>query len=68
MRRWVLLFSSGDRAIGHVLGTTAQLSAHGMKSALISVNALEIMLVTLKYYKVCARWVTRMLTQEHKDH
>ena len=26
------------------------------------------MVATLEYRKVCARWVLRMLTQEHKEH
>jgi len=29
---------------------------------------LEAMVATLEYRKVCARWVPRMLTQEHKEH
>jgi histone-lysine N-methyltransferase SETMAR len=33
----------------------------------VSFNALETMLATLQYRKVCARWVPRMLTQVHKD-
>jgi hypothetical protein len=31
-------------------------------------SALEMMLAMLKYRKVCARWVSWMLTQEHKGH
>ena len=34
----------------------------------IGFNALEMMVATLEYRKVCARWVPRMLTQEHKEH
>jgi hypothetical protein len=34
----------------------------------VGFSALEIMLATLEYHKVCARWVSRMLAQEHKDH
>ena len=34
----------------------------------ISFNALETMVATLEICKVCARWVPRMLTQEHKEH
>jgi len=34
----------------------------------ISCNALEAMVATLEYCKNCARWVPRMLTQEHKEH
>jgi len=34
----------------------------------IGCNALEAMVATLEYRKVCARWVPRMLTQEHKEH
>jgi len=34
----------------------------------ISCNALETMVAMLEYRKVCARWVPRMLTQEHKEH
>jgi len=33
----------------------------------IGCNALEAMVATLGYRKVCARWVPRMLTQEHKE-
>jgi len=33
----------------------------------ISCNALEAMVATLEYRKVCTRWVPRMLTQEHKE-
>jgi len=32
----------------------------------IGFNALKTMVATLEYRKVCARWVPRMLTQEHK--
>ena len=31
-------------------------------------NALETIVATLEYRKVCTRWVPRMLTQEHKEH
>jgi len=31
-------------------------------------NVLEAMVATLEYCKICARWVPRMLTQEHKEH
>ena len=34
----------------------------------IGLNALGMMVATLEYRKVCARWVPRMLTQEHKEH
>jgi len=34
----------------------------------ISFSALETMVATLEYRKVCARWVPQMLTQEHKEH
>jgi hypothetical protein len=34
----------------------------------ISFNALETMVATLEYRKVCARWVPQMLIQEHKEH
>ena len=34
----------------------------------IGFNALETMVATLEYHKVCTRWVLRMLTQEHKEH
>ena len=34
----------------------------------VGFNALETMLATLGYRKVCARWVPRVLTQEQKDH
>jgi hypothetical protein len=34
----------------------------------IGFSALGMMLATLEYHKVCARWVMWMLTQEHKDH
>jgi hypothetical protein len=34
----------------------------------ISCNALEAMVATLEYRKVCTRWVPPMLTQEHKEH
>ena len=34
----------------------------------IGCNALEAMVAMLEYGKVCARWVPRMLTQEHKEH
>ena len=34
----------------------------------VGVGAIETMLASLGYNKVCARWVPRMLTQEHKDH
>ena len=34
----------------------------------IGFNALETIVATLEYLKVCARWVPRMLTQEHKVH
>ena len=34
----------------------------------IGFNALETMVATLEYRKVCARWVPRMLTQEYKEH
>ena len=34
----------------------------------IGCNALETMVAMLEYRKVCARWVPRMLTQEHKEH
>ena len=34
----------------------------------IGCNALEMMVATLEYHKVCARWVPRMLTQDHKEH
>ena len=34
----------------------------------IGSNALEMMLATLEYCKVCARWVPRMLTHEHKEY
>ena len=33
-----------------------------------SFSALEMMVATLKYCKVCARWVPRMLEQEQKEH
>jgi len=32
----------------------------------IGFNALATMVASLKFRKVCARWVSRMLTQEHK--
>jgi len=31
----------------------------------IGCSALEAMVAMLEYLKVCARWVPRMLTQEH---
>ena len=34
----------------------------------IGCNALETMVAALEYCKVGARWVPRMLTQEHKEH
>ena len=34
----------------------------------IGCNALEAMVATLEYCKVWARWVPRMLKQEHKEH
>ena len=34
----------------------------------IRFSALETMVATLEYHKVCARWVPRILTQEHKEH
>jgi len=34
----------------------------------IGFSALETMVATLEYCKVCARWVPQMLTQEHKEH
>jgi len=34
----------------------------------IGFSALETMVATLEYSKVCARWVPRILTQEHKEH
>ena len=34
----------------------------------IGFNALEMMVVTLKYRKVCTRWVPQMLTKEHEEH
>jgi len=34
----------------------------------IGFNALETMVATLEYRKVCARRVPRLLTQEHKEH
>jgi len=34
----------------------------------ISFSALEMMVATLEYRKVCTRWVPRMLTQERKEH
>ena len=34
----------------------------------ISFSALETMVATLEYRKVCAKWVPRLLTQEHKEH
>jgi len=34
----------------------------------IGCNVLDMMVATLEYRKVCARWVPRMLTQEHKEH
>jgi transposase len=34
----------------------------------IGCNVLEAMVATLEYRKVCARWVPRMFTQEHKEH
>jgi len=33
----------------------------------IGFNALEMMVATLEYRKVCARWVPRVVTQEHKE-
>jgi len=33
----------------------------------IGCNALETMVAKLEYCNVCARWVPRMLTQEHKE-
>jgi len=33
----------------------------------IDFSALETMVATLEYRKVCARWVPRMLKQEHKE-
>ena len=34
----------------------------------VGFNALETMLATLGYRKVCAKWVPRTLTQEEKNH
>jgi hypothetical protein len=34
----------------------------------IGFNSLETMVATLEYRNVCARWATRILTQEHKEH
>ena len=34
----------------------------------IGFSALETMVATLEYRKVCTRWVPQMLTQEHKEH
>ena len=34
----------------------------------IGFTALETMVSTLEYRKVCTRWVPRMLTQENKEH
>jgi hypothetical protein len=31
-------------------------------------NVMEMMVAVLEYRKVCARWVPRMLKQEHKEH
>ena len=33
----------------------------------IGFNALETMVATLEYRKVCVMWVPRMLTQEHRE-
>jgi len=34
----------------------------------IGFNALETMVTTFEYCKVCTKWVPLMLTQEHKEH
>ena len=34
----------------------------------IGFKALETMVAMLEYRKVCARWIPRMLMQEHKEH
>jgi histone-lysine N-methyltransferase SETMAR len=34
----------------------------------VGFSALEMMLATLEYHRVCARWVPWMLTQELNDH
>ena len=34
----------------------------------IDFSLLGTTVATLEYQKVCARWVTRMLTQEQKEH
>jgi len=51
------------------IGSSARIGGLRLYTELnIGFKALETMVVTLEYRKVCARWAPRMLRQEYKKH
>jgi len=58
-----------EERLDQLMHTNQQITTRELCMELnIGCNALETMVATLEYRKVCARWVPQMLTQEHKEH
>lgn len=57
-----------EERLDQLIRENRRITINEMRAKLdVGVGALEAMLSSLGYSKVCARWVPRMLTQENKD-
>ena len=76
LRQWVMHFSSGttvtpqnEECLDLLICTNWQITTRGLPIELnIGLNVLKTMMAVLKYDKFCDRCVTRMLTQEEREH
>ena len=61
--------SRNEERLDHQIRANRRITARELCAELnIGFNALETMVATLEYRKICARWVPRMLKQGHKEH
>ena len=58
-----------EERLDQIIRANRRITAGEMSTELtIGFSALETMVAALEYRNVCARWVPRVLTQEHKEH
>jgi len=57
-----------EERLDHLIRANRRITTRELCTELnIGFSALETMVATLEYRKVCARWVPRIITQEHKE-
>jgi hypothetical protein len=61
--------SSNEKRLDQLIRTNPRITTRGLCMELnVRFNALETLLETSEYRKICARLVPRMFTQEYTDH